>query len=40
MYKHLFRAISPVPENLAEGVAKAFWRAFALPGATVKKKRS
>ena len=29
MYKHLFRTISPAPENLAEGVAKAFWRAFA-----------
>jgi AcrR family transcriptional regulator len=30
MYRHLFRTITPVPENLAEGVARAFWRAFAL----------
>ena len=28
-YKHFARGISSVPENLAEGVAKAFWRAFA-----------
>jgi AcrR family transcriptional regulator len=30
MYKHFSRGISPVPENLAEGVARAFWRAFAI----------
>jgi len=30
-YKHIFRGIAPVPENLAEGVARAFWRAFAIP---------
>jgi AcrR family transcriptional regulator len=30
MYKHLSRGISPIPDNLAEGVAQAFWRAFAI----------
>jgi AcrR family transcriptional regulator len=29
MYKHIFRNTTPAPENLAEGVARAFWRAFA-----------
>jgi AcrR family transcriptional regulator len=28
-YKHMFRDIAPVPENLADSVADAFWRAFA-----------
>ena len=36
-YKHLFRDIAPVPENLAEGVANAFWRAFALTYQAPKK---
>jgi hypothetical protein len=30
MYKHISRNVTPVPENLAEGVARAFWRAFAI----------
>jgi AcrR family transcriptional regulator len=30
-YKHFVRGIATVPENLAEGVANAFWRAFANP---------
>ncbi len=30
MYKHIFRDIGSVPDNLAEGVAHAFWRAFAI----------
>lgn len=40
MYKHIFRNIATAPENLAEGVAKAFWRAFAIPepGAVPSKK--
>ena len=33
-YKHIFRGIVPLPENLAEGVARAFWRAFAIPVAS------
>lgn len=35
MYRHVFRDIAPVPANLAEGVGRAFWRAFAV---TAKKK--
>ena len=30
-YRHVFRGLAPVPENLGEEVAKAFWRAFARP---------
>jgi hypothetical protein len=30
MYKHIFRDIDSAPDNLAEGVAHAFWRAFAI----------
>lgn len=30
MYRHVFRDIAPVPENLAEGVGEAFWKAFAV----------
>lgn len=37
-YKHLFRDIAPVPENLAEGVANAFWRAFAIPGSSQNRR--
>jgi AcrR family transcriptional regulator len=33
-YKHLFQGITPVPDNLAEAAARAFWRAFSIPGAT------
>jgi AcrR family transcriptional regulator len=29
MYKHIFQDTTKVPANLAEGVANAFWRAFA-----------
>jgi AcrR family transcriptional regulator len=35
-YKHIFRGIAPVPENLAEEVARAFWRAFAIPSRAVR----
>lgn len=31
VYKHILRGITTVPEDLAEGVAHAFWRAFAIP---------
>jgi AcrR family transcriptional regulator len=30
MYRHIYKTIAPAPENLAEGVARAFWRAFAI----------
>lgn len=30
MYKHIFLNSAPAPANLAEGVARAFWRAFAI----------
>lgn len=40
MYRHVFRDIAPQPENLAEGVAKAFWRAFAVGDAGSAKKKS
>ncbi len=30
MYRHISEKTSPAPENLAEGVAKAFWRAFSI----------
>jgi AcrR family transcriptional regulator len=30
-YKHIFRGIATVPDNLGDGVGKAFWRAFAIP---------
>lgn len=32
MYKHIFRDTDLVPGDLAEGVARAFWRAFAIRG--------
>ena len=30
LYKHLFRHIGPPPNDLAEGVVRVFWRAFAV----------
>jgi len=36
MFWHIFRSLGPAPDNLAEGVANAFWRAFAVPGARQK----
>jgi AcrR family transcriptional regulator len=30
VFRHFYRTIGPIPDNLAEGVAKAFWRAFAV----------
>lgn len=33
VYRHLFRSFEAIPPNLAEDVARAFWRAFALPRA-------
>jgi AcrR family transcriptional regulator len=32
MYKHIFRETALAPEDLSEGVARAFWRAFATSG--------
>ena len=32
-YQYIARGIATSPENLGEQVAKAFWRAFAIPGA-------
>jgi len=29
LFKHMFREIAPIPDDLAEGVARAYWRAFA-----------
>jgi AcrR family transcriptional regulator len=31
LYKHIFHETAEFPEDLAAGVADAFWRAFALP---------
>lgn len=39
MYKHVVGRVGPLPENLAEGVANAFWRAFAVPAALPKRRR-
>lgn len=39
MYRHIFRDIAPVRESLAEGVGKAFWKAFAVPVKKARKKR-
>jgi AcrR family transcriptional regulator len=42
MYKHISRNITSVPQNLADGVARAFWRAFAISerGPASKKETS
>jgi hypothetical protein len=38
MYRHIFQDTARVPGNLAEGVAGAFWRAFAVEKPGKKKK--
>jgi AcrR family transcriptional regulator len=39
MFRKVFSHIIPAPDKLAEGVAKAFWRAFSLPDPGKKPRR-
>jgi AcrR family transcriptional regulator len=37
-YQYIARNLAPAPDNLGEQVAKAFWRAFAIPGTAARPK--
>ncbi len=40
MYQHIFQDTTPLPADLAAGVATAFWRAFAIAGPDSRRKKN